>query len=112
MKVSIDFSIYHEHKIFFDEMAVGMQSVGHQIGFVSGMREHERVRINREAGFKPDFVTLWGEEETIANGNLWKCKRLDELDVLVHFDPDASELKKYTGRWIIKVLNSGQPAKF
>ena len=113
MNISIDFNgTYTEHKIFFDEMAKSMQKSGHKVGIITGERETKRKEIEEALGFAPDFMRLWGEFETIANGNLWKAERLDEEDVLVHFDDDAKELKRYTGRWIIKTLNSGEVNKF
>jgi len=113
MNISCDWGgCYLEHREFFDEMAVSMQMRGHKIGIISGERKAREVEILGSLGFKPDFVSLWGDYESVANGYLWKCKELDKHDVLVHFDDDASEMKRYTGRWIIKVLNSGDPKKF
>jgi hypothetical protein len=63
-------------------------------------------------GFKPDFVHMWGANETIANGNLWKAQRMDQEDVLIHFDDDAREIKKYTERWVLKALNNAELPKF
>ena len=123
MNISLSINgCYWEHKIYFDEMARAMQAAGHKVGVIAGMRVKEylgtgKVRDNvamleKDLGFKPDFMHLWGENETIANGNLWKCEKMDQEDVLVHFDDDAFEMKKYTGRWIFKNLNSGQLNKF
>ena len=113
MKISIDWvGAYLEYKPFFDAMAVAMKKEGHQIGIITGERENRRQEIANSLGFEPDFIYLWGEFESIANGNLWKCSKLDQEDVYVHFDDDATELKKYTGRWVLKSLNSGESKKF
>lgn len=123
MNISLDYhGTYTEHKEFFDELAKGFQSRGHRVGIITGVREKEydernRLRNRREEmlqslGFTPDFVCIWGEAETIANGNVWKVERMIEQEVLIHFDDDARELKKYTDRWIIKTLNSGEQDKF
>ena len=111
--ISLDFhGCYLEHKEFFDEMAKSMQDKDHRIGIITGERESKREFIARHTGFMHDFVHLWGEYETISNGNLWKCQQMDKEDVLVHFDDDAKEMKKYTDRWIIKVMCGGVPQKF
>jgi hypothetical protein len=123
MTLSFDYDSYLEHKPFFDMIALSNQKNGGRVGIITGVREIEydqrtrrttnkKEEMIRSLGFTPDFVHLWGENETIANGNLWKCYKLDEEDVLVHFDDDATELKKYTGRWILKVLVGGQEGKF
>lgn len=113
MKISFDWGgAYLETKPFFDAMAIAMKKEGHQVGIITGERESRRQEIINSLGFEADFVHLWGEYESIANGYLWKCKMLDQEDVYVHFDDDATEMKKYTPRWILKALNSGEPKKF
>lgn len=113
MNISLDWGgCYLEHRHFFDIVALALQDQGHSVGIITGEREAKRAAIVGSLGFTPDFVSLWGDFESIANGNLWKCKKMDENDVLVHYDDDATELKRYTGRWVIKVLNSGDPKKF
>jgi len=113
MNISLDWGgCYLEYRPFFDAMAIAMQKDGHQVGIITGEREPRRQEIVGSLGFKPDFVHLWGEFETIANGYLWKCKMLDQENVYVHFDDDATEMKKYTDRWILKSLNSGEVQKF
>lgn len=120
MNISISTTgCYFEHKQFFDEMALGLQARGHRVGIITGIREvdpftsekHKEVLLS-QLGFKPDFVKMWGANESIANGNLWKAMKMDEEDVLLHFDDDAKEIKRYTGRWVLKSLNSGQLNKF
>lgn len=120
MNISIDYAgCYTEHKIFFDEFAKAMQKAGHRVGIITGERERDpfsgadlKEQMKKQLGFTPDFMHLWGAVETIANNNLWKCQKMDYEDVLVHFDDDAAEMKKYTGRWILKSLNSSQIKKF
>lgn len=113
MNISFDWGgCYLEHRQYFDVMALAMQSQGHKVGIITGERTAREAEIRNSLGFTPDFIALWGDYETIANGNLWKCQRMDQFDVTTHYDDDASEMKKYTNRWIIKVLNSGEPTKF
>ena len=123
MNISLEFDgCYTEHKIFFDEMAKTMQKAGNKVGIITGRRVKEydytnnfvdNDKVIREyLGFKPDFMHLWGENETIANGALWICRKLDQEDVLMHFSPNGTELKRYTGRWIVKTMDSGQQKKF
>jgi hypothetical protein len=119
MNISINFNIYHEHQIFFDELAKLFQKAGNKVGIIADLRTKDPyngtdnvARINRELDFKPDFICLWGEFETIVNGSLWKAQHMDEQDVLLHFDDSAREMKKYTSRWIVKVLNSAKPEDF
>mgnify|MGYP000964135028 CR=1 FL=1 len=112
MIVSIDYDgCYTEHKDFFDAMAISMQKQGHQVGVITGEREHERGRLMRALGFTPDFLDLWGEFETIANGAQWKVARLYDRGVGLHFDDDARELKRYTDLWIVKVMNGKSQSK-
>lgn len=121
--VSLEFDgCYVEHKQFFDAMAQGLQAVGHKVGIITSKRikeydynnnmtENDKV-INEALGFKPDFMYLWGENETIANGALWKCRKMDQENVTLHFGPDATEMKRYTDRWVVKTMDSGQVKKF
>ena len=114
---------YLEHKDFFDEMANAMQAKGHRVGIIAGEREKhadnsgrrvidQRAIVEQSLGFKPDFVVLWGETETIANTNLWKAQKMDEQDSLLHFDDDAKEIKRYTERWVVKTMNNDNKDKF
>lgn len=113
MNISFDWGgCYLEHRSFFDVMAHALQAAGHKVGIITGERDTKKVVIVSSLGFKPDFISLWGEYESIANGNLWKCKAMDKHNVTTHFDDDATEMKRYTSRGIIKVLNSGEPKKF
>ncbi len=113
MKISFDWiGTYTEHKPFFDAMAIAMQKEGHQVGIITGEREARRPEIERSLGFVPDFFNLWGDYETIANGALWKCQRMDEQDVYMHYDDEASSMKLFTERWIVKTLNSADKGKF
>lgn len=123
MTISFDYQgCYLEHKEFFDAMAIAMQGAGHRVGIIAGIREKEYdyqniLRDNKKEmlaalGFEPDFVHVWGENETIANGNLWKVSKINTEGVLVHFDDDGTELKRYTDRWILKTMNSGEQGKF
>lgn len=113
MKISFDWiGTYLEHKDYFDAMATALQLQGHEVGIITGERENRRVEISNSLGFVPNFIKLWGENETIANGNLWKSITLKEMEINVHYDDDATELKKYTDGWIIKTLNSNERKKF
>lgn len=120
MTISIDLiGTYYEHKEFFDEMAHAMQKAGHRVGIITGEREKDpytgmdnRERFLRELGFKPDFFYLWGPNETIANGDLWKAQRMELEGVALHFDDDATGMKKYSDLWIVKTMNSAQRNKF
>lgn len=122
MTISFDWDSYKNYKLFIDSIADSLQESGHRIGVIASLREKEfnnqnqlvdnRELILRELPFQPDFIHLWGETETIANANLWKAQKLDQEDVYFHFDPDATELKKYTDRWIFKTLSSTNPNKF
>ena len=113
MTISIDIGgCYNEHKEYFDVMAIAMQAQGHRVGIITGEREQRRAEILANLGFKPDFMHLWGEFETIINGNNWKVARLLQEGVAVHYDDDATEMKRYTDLWIIKVMNSGDKNKF
>lgn len=113
MKISIDWGgCYLEHKLFFDEMAKGLKSQGHEVGIITGEREHRRREIENSLGFKPDFMHLWGEYETIANGYLWKVEKMHEHGIGVHYDDDATFMKRYTDQWIIKVMNQSEKEKF
>lgn len=122
MKISFDYhGCYLEHKEYFDAMARSMQQTGHQFGIITGVREIQEVggqKLNNKdgilanLGFKPDFFYMWGEVEAITNGNMWKAQKMDIEGVLIHYDDDATEIKKYTDRWVIKVMNSADRGKF
>jgi len=120
MNISIDWNgCYPEHKEYFDAMALAMQKAGHRVGIITGEREkdpYNKTDKTKEIlgylGFKPDFLVLWGEYETIANGNMWKAQKLIDNQIAMHFDDDATEMKKYTDIWIVKVLNRAEKGKF
>lgn len=113
MKISLDWvGCYLEHKEYFDEMVNGLQRQGHLVGIITGEREAKRPVIERSLGFKADFIHLWGDYETIANGNTWKVGKLMEHGIAVHYDDDATEMKKYTDLWIIKTMNNAERVKF
>ena len=122
MNISIDYDgCYTEHKDYFDLMAKAMQATGNKVGIITGVREVDNINgrvVNRKSeilqnlGFTPDFIHMWGETETIGNSNLWKALRMDMEEVVVHYDDDATEIKRYTDRWIIKVMNSADQDKF
>lgn len=120
MNISFDYGgCYPEHKLFFDEMARSMQAKGHRVGIITGERELDpytgasiKQKIMADLGFTPDFFHMWGAYETIGSGDLWKCQKMDAEDVYLHFDDDAATMKKYTDRWVVKVLNSADTKKF
>lgn len=120
MTISFDlYGCYFEHKEFFDVMAKALQATGHRVGVITGEREVDanthrknRPHLLSQMGFTPDFMHLWGEFETITNGNVWKVKMMVQEGVAMHFDDDAAEMKKYTDLWIVKVMNSAQKGKF
>lgn len=118
ISVSIDYEhSYRDHKQFFDALAVSLQATGNRVGIITGMREKGVYRENEEdikakmlseLGFKPDFVCMWGQNESIGNGGLWKAQRMDDENVLVHFDVDAVAIKRFTGRWVIKTFTNDE----
>jgi hypothetical protein len=120
MTISIDLvGTYYEYKEFFDTMAVVMQAAGHRVGIISGERAKDPYtgannvdRFMRELGFKPDFFHIWGENETIVNGDSWKAQKMIDEGVAMHFDDDAPALKKFTDLWVMKSMNSAEPKKF
>lgn len=113
MKVSIDLGgCYFEHKEYFDAMARAMQKDGHKVGIITGEREQNRNKIMSQLGFVPDFLHLWGEFETIVSGARWKVERMLSEGVALHYDDDATEMKKYTDLWVVKVMCAGQEEKF
>lgn len=124
MTISIDLDgCYFEHKEFFDAMAIAMQEAGHRVGIITGIREKvedvrtghvsdKRSELLGQIGFIPDFFHMWGQFETIASGSRWKVQKMIVEQVTMHFDDDATDLKKYTGGWVLKSLNSGDPKKF
>lgn len=120
MNISIDYNTYKEYKPFFDLMANALKKDGHRVGIITGLREVNPINNvdfkNQEVipslGFVADFIHMWGKDETIANGSLWKCQKMDQENVTVHFDEDARELKRYTERWIFKSLNPSDLVKF
>lgn len=122
MTISFSFAgCYHEHSDFFNDMAKAMQAHGHRVGIITGgVRDgskdqphvYTKDEMMKQIGFTPDFVYVWGQFETISNGNIWKVERIEYENVDIHFDDDATEMKKYTSRRILKVMNSGQLNKF
>ena len=120
MNISLDYSAtYLPYKEFFDEMAKAMQKTGHKVGIIAGDRERDpfsgedlKEKLLANLGFKPDFCHMWGSTESIANGSIWKVEKMIQEQVLVHFDSDATQLKRYTDLWIFKVMDPGQKGKF
>lgn len=113
MKISIDFEgTYNRYKEFFDAMANAMQKEGHKVGIIAGMRESRKDFILGQLGFKPDFIYLWGEFETIVNADGWKADKMKEEGVAVHFDVDARNMKLFTDLWVFKSYDPAQPRKF
>lgn len=113
MNVSIDWGgCYLEHKLYFDFMALALQGAGHNVGILTNERINREPEIRKSLGFKPDFMYLWGEFETIGNGAVWKAQQIIDHDIAMHHDDEASDIKKWTTRWIMKTMNSSQPDKF
>lgn len=113
MRISFDWGgCYLEHREAFNAMANAMNKDGHEVGIITGERQHRKEEILNSLGFDAKFISLWGDDEPISNGSLWKCEQMDALNVVLHFDDDAREMKKYTPRWVVKVLNSGDINKF
>ena len=113
MTISIDLDgCYWEHKMYFDLMAEAMQKAGHRVGVITGRRDKERPAIIEQVGFKMDFLHVWGDDEAIVNGSAWKVKMMIHESVSVHFDDDATEIKKLTDKWIIKVMSNADKKKF
>lgn len=120
IKVSFDYhGCYLEHKEFFDIMAIALQTLNHKVGIITGVRDKDpftnvdnKQEILNNLGFKPDFIHMWGQNETISNAEQWKVARLSQEEVNVHFDDDASLLKRWTTGQIIKTMNSNDPKKF
>lgn len=119
LSISIDYeSSYHAHKIFFDALAHGLQATGHRVGVITGIREKDvytgedmRAKILSELGFKPDFVHMWGQTETIGHGGLWKARKMDAEDTIVHFDANAISIKRFTPRNVIKIVTNDELKK-
>lgn len=113
MKISFDWGgCYLEHRQYFDEVAKGLQRMGHKVGILTGERDSKAGEIRGSLGFFPDFMILWPEFQTIANGAKWKADRMVEHEIMVHHDDDATDIKKWTELWVIKVMNSAQVNKF
>lgn len=111
MKFSIDYyGAYVEYKQFFDEFARAMQARDHEVGILSGVRASEAKKF--KLGFVPNFVRTWTDDEIITNANMWLAQSIHDLDIMVHFDDDAKELKKWTDRLIMKTLNSNRKEIF
>jgi hypothetical protein len=110
--ISIDYdNCYELHREFFDMMARGLQACGHRVGIITGMREKDvynnedlKTKMISQLGFKPDFVHMWGQTETIGNGSLWKAQKMDDENTLMHFDDDAIGIKHFTSRQVIKTI--------
>jgi hypothetical protein len=112
MNISFTFQSYVRYPEFYNELAHSMQARGNRVGVISGNRETERGKIERALGFKPNFMHLWGEFETISNGSKWKIEKMIQEEVLVHFDEEATELKKFTNLWVFKSYNPDAPKGF
>lgn len=113
MNVSIDWvGCYLEHKPFFDELALSMQKAGHKVGILTGERESRKKEILNSLGFIPDFICVWGDTETIGSASRWKAEKMIDLDIIVHYDDDARDLKLFTPRWVIKTMNNDEKGKF
>ena len=120
MNISLEFlGCYHAHKEFFDAMAEGLQKQGHRVGIISPLREKDpytgedtRARVMRELGFKPDFVHLWGYNESISNGDQWTCQRMEDENIYIHFGPNGSTLKRWTTRACMKTMDNAAINKF
>lgn len=122
MTISFDWNSYLNYKPFFDEILLRAKKDGHRVGVISSLREKEynaqnilvdnRQVILSTLPFQPDFIYLWGETETIANASLWKVEKLVFEDVYFHFDPEATEIKKYTDRWVFKTMDNTNTKKF
>jgi len=120
MTISFDlYGTYFEYKEFFDVMAFELQKAGHKVGIITGEREMDpytgenfKEKILPQLGFKPDFFHVWGAVETIVNGYAWKAKKMVDEKVAMHFDDDATEIKRYTDLWVMKAFDPAQPNKF
>lgn len=113
MNVSIAWGgCYLEHKEYFDAMATSMQETGHKVGILTGERESKKSQIVGSLGFTPDFVILWGEFEVIVGGAQWKAQKMHDHTIGMHFDPDATEMKRWTDLWVVKTMDRNQQKKF
>lgn len=113
MNISIDWGgCYLEHREFFDAMANAMQKDGHRVGILSGDRESKKNQIVGSLGFTPDFMILWGEFEYIVGGAQWKAQKMIDNHIGMHFDDDATEIKRWTPLWVMKTMNTGEQKKF
>lgn len=111
--ISFDFiGTFTEHRLFFTEMAKAMQAAGNKVGIIANEREDKWFKYSKELGFEPDFVEFMKMDEEIPNVYLWKVQKLIDHDVLVHFDDDATRLKVFTDRWIVKTMNTADRGKF
>lgn len=113
MIISFDWvGTYLEHKEYFDQMAKALQKAGHKVYILTGEREARKPEILKSLGFTPDMMILWGDYESIANSNRWKVEKMIDHDILVHYDDEASGIKQWTNRWVIKVMNSDKRDSF
>lgn len=113
IKVSLDWiGCYLEHKEYFNEMAKALQAAGSQVGIITGERESKRAEIEKTLGFKPDFLILWANDETVVNAAVWKVQKMIDNDITVHYDDDARDMKRFTDRWVIKTMKSDDVNKF
>lgn len=106
MKISFDYQSYHQYPDFFD----ALYNANFDLGLIEGTRKSKFDMSLIK--FEPSFVHLWTDDEFIINASSWKCEKLDLEDVYLHFDVDASELKKFTQRRIVKTLNPADWRKF
>lgn len=119
MNVSFDYHAYQSNREFFTEFARAMQAAGNKVGIITGNRDRDvfsnedlKEKMVKDLSFVPDFVRMWGQTETIGNGGLWKAIKMDEEDVIVHFDSDGTAIKRYTERDVFKTMDNGQRDKF
>ena len=99
---------YLEHREYFDAMAASMQAAGHKVGILTGERESKKPQILGSLGFTPDFVILWGEFEVIVGGAQWKAQKMIDNQIGMHYDSDATDIKRWTDLWVVKTMDSGQ----
>lgn len=123
LTISYDWDVYLQHKPVLDGIALAMQQAGNRVGIITGEREKHADPSNTKVidkkqiildslGFKPDFIRLFGEIETIASVDNWKAQKMDEEGVDLHFDDDGTGIKRQTSRWVAKLMLNGQENKF
>ena len=121
--ISFDWDVYIQHKEVLLPMALSLQKDGNKVGIVTGERDNQfdsrtgrtvdkKKQILDSLGFTPDFFHIWGETETIASGSGWKAQKMEDENISLHFDDDGTDLKKWTKRWVAKLMLNGQENKF